>query len=208
MGSTATLDRPSAPHTGPLDVRISVTPDEKCGCPLLACAAESVQQSLSVSADEDGHCRLVIDEGNGATYEVTNTCDYCPCPVFEEFECVNELLEVQDESLLFSVTIPDRSVLAPLIEALRETYASVSVNRILTTGDEEESVPDITEKQREAFLIAVERGYYERPRGATLDDIAEELGITSSAVSQRLTAVKRRLARKYARRFDAELSEK
>ena len=207
MGSTATFDRPRVSHTGPLDVRISVMPDEKCGCPLMVCSAESVQQSLSIGTDESGQCRLVIDEGSGACYEETATCEFCPCPTFEDFECVNELLEVQDDSLLFSVTIPDRSILAPLIEALRETNASVSVNRILTAGDEEESVPDITEKQREAFLIAVERGYYERPRGATLDDIAEELGITSSAVSQRLTAVKRRLARKYARRFDAELSE-
>lgn len=207
MGSTAPLDRSRVTHAGPLDVRLSVTPHNDCVCPLKDCDAESVQQSLSVTGDEAGHCRLVVDEGDGACYEETETNQFCPCPVFENYECVSELLEVQDDSLLFSVTIPDRSVLAPLIEGLRETYASVSVNRILTAGEEEEVAPDITEKQREAFLIAVEQGYYERPRGATLDDIAEELGITSSAVSQRLTAVKRRLARKYAHRYDAELSD-
>ncbi|UWG46801.1 Transcriptional regulator, contains HTH domain [Halanaeroarchaeum sp. HSR-CO] len=207
MQGTAPLDQSPETTAGPLDIRLSVTPDEECCCPLKRCDAESVQQSLSVADDKTGRCRLVIDEGSGACYEEISTCQFCPCPTFEDYECVNQLLEVQDDSLLFSVTIPDRSVLAPLIEGLRETDASVSVNRILTAGEEGEMTPDITEKQREAFLIAVERGYYERPRGATLDDIAEELGITSSAVSQRLTAVKRRLARKYARRYDAELSE-
>lgn len=206
MGSTAPLERSAVAQTGPLDVRLSVTPDAGCGCPLMELDAESVQQTLS-HCDGGCDCRLVFDTGDGACYEETEATCTCPCPTFEEYDCVNELLEVKDGSLLFSVTIPDRSVLAPLIEGLRETNADVSVHRILTAGDEEESAPDITEKQREAFLIAVERGYYERPRGATLDDLADELGITSSAVSQRLTAVKRRLARKYARRYDAELSD-
>ncbi|MFW6003637.1 MAG: helix-turn-helix domain-containing protein [Halanaeroarchaeum sp.] len=207
MQGTAPFGQSSGTNAGPLEVRLSVTPDDRCPCPLKNGGAESVQQSLSVTDDRTGNCRLVVDRGCGACYEETATCEFCPCPAFEDYECVSELLEVQDDSLLFSVTIPDRSVLAPLIQGLRETEASVSVNRILTAGEDDEMTPDITEKQREAFLIAVERGYYERPRGATLDDIAEELDITSSAVSQRLTAVKRRLARKYARRYDAELSE-
>lgn len=206
MGSTASLDRSSRSDGAPLDVRLSVTPHEDCHCPLKSCSPESVQQSISGPA-EGCQCRLVIDDGNGASYEETSTCEFCPCPVFDNFECVRELLEFRDGSLLFSVTIPDRSVLAPLIKGLRERNADVSVSRILTVGEKADQSPDITEKQREAFLIAVERGYYERPRGATLDDIAEELGITSSAVSQRLTAVKRRLARKYARRYDTQVSE-
>lgn len=203
MGSTASLERSGRSDSAPLDVRLSVTLDDDCICPLMSASPETVQQSIAAS--EDGcQCRLVIDEGNGAMYEETNTCEFCPCPAFDDFECVRELLDYRDGSLLFSVTIPDRSVLAPLIEALRERHAGVSVSRILTVGEQADQSPDITEKQREAFLIAVERGYYERPRGATLDDIAEELGITSSAVSQRLTAVKRRLARKYARRYDTQ----
>lgn len=206
MGSTASLQQPGAAHTGPLDVRISVTPCTDCICPLLDCDAVSAQQSISTAEDGDSTCRLVIDTGCDTAFEEVNADTACPCPAFDDHDCVTELIEVRDGSLLFSVTIPDRSILAPLIESLRETNSSVSVNRILTSGEEEESVPDITEKQREAFLIAMEKGYYERPRGATLDDIAAELGITSSAVSQRLTAVKRRLARMYARRYESELS--
>ncbi|MFB6094098.1 MAG: helix-turn-helix domain-containing protein [Halanaeroarchaeum sp.] len=206
MGRTASLDRSRADAATPLDVRVSVTPGDDCACPLTDCEAESVRQTLS--SEEDGcTCRLVVDTPSGTTFEEQPTSFTCPCPTFEEYECVSELLEVQENGLLFSVTIPNRDVLAPLIAGLREANAHVSVNRILTAGAEEESTPDITEKQREAFLLAVDRGYYDRPRGATLEDIASELDISPSAVSQRLTAVKRRLARKYARRYDGELSE-
>lgn len=207
MGRAAPRNRSSSGQPSPLDVRLSITPLGDCICPLLDCQVSTVQQTLTGETESECTCRLVVGTDCGSTYQNVETDEFCPCPSFEDYECVTELLQVQDGSLLYSVTIPDRSVLAPLIQGLRESNASVSVTRILTAGEEDQRAPDITEKQREAFLIAVERGYYERPRGATLEDIAEELGITSSAVSQRLTAVKRRLARKYARRYEAELSE-
>jgi predicted DNA binding protein len=44
----------------------------------------------------------------------------------------------------------------------------------------------LTERQREALVLAVARGYYEVPRGYTTADLAEELGISDQAVSERL----------------------
>ena len=45
---------------------------------------------------------------------------------------------------------------------------------------------DLTETQREALLLAWERGFYQSPREATLDEIAEELGITGQSFGSRL----------------------
>lgn len=206
MGSSASHFRPRAGSAGPLDVRLSVDLADECVCPLTSCGAISAKQSVSGSDRSGQICRLVVDDGEAADYETVDVCESCPCPVFSEHDCVHELREVRDSSLQFSVTIPDRTHIAPLIDDLRERGATVSVNRILTAGSEDEEAPGLTEKQREAFLLAVEAGYYDRPRGATLDEIADELDITSSAVSQRLTAVKRRLARRYAQRYASELS--
>jgi predicted DNA binding protein len=44
----------------------------------------------------------------------------------------------------------------------------------------------LTELQREALVLAVNRGYYEIPREHTTADLAEELGISDQAVSERL----------------------
>lgn len=50
------------------------------------------------------------------------------------------------------------------------------------TGSEYE----LTETQLEALLFAYNHGYYETPREATLQDLAEELGISRQALASRL----------------------
>lgn len=51
----------------------------------------------------------------------------------------------------------------------------------------------LTEKQREALILAFERGYFDSPRTATLQEVADELGITQQALSSRLRRGNRRL---------------
>lgn len=52
---------------------------------------------------------------------------------------------------------------------------------------------DLTEGQVTALVLAYSRGYFDSPRGATQDDLADELGITRQAVSSRLQRGLRRL---------------
>lgn len=52
---------------------------------------------------------------------------------------------------------------------------------------------DLTDGQREALVMAYSRGYFDSPRDATQDDLAEDLGITRQAVSSRLQRGIRRL---------------
>jgi len=51
----------------------------------------------------------------------------------------------------------------------------------------------VTDKQREAIRTAYALGYYETPRSADLGDVADELGVSKSAASQRLNAVASKL---------------
>ncbi|SEH16525.1 Predicted DNA binding protein, contains HTH domain [Natronorubrum sediminis] len=52
---------------------------------------------------------------------------------------------------------------------------------------------DLTDTQREALILAYARGYYDSPREASQEEIAEELGITRQAVASRLQRGTRRL---------------
>ncbi|WP_255192804.1 helix-turn-helix domain-containing protein [Natronobeatus ordinarius] len=49
-----------------------------------------------------------------------------------------------------------------------------------------ESKYGTTTAQREALLTALEKGYFDEPRKATLATVAEELGISKTALSERL----------------------
>ncbi|WP_252700356.1 helix-turn-helix domain-containing protein [Natronosalvus vescus] len=52
---------------------------------------------------------------------------------------------------------------------------------------------ELTETQREALVLAYERGYFDSPREASLEEVATELGITQQSLSSRLRRGHRRL---------------
>ena len=52
---------------------------------------------------------------------------------------------------------------------------------------------DLTEGQRTALVLAYSQGYFDSPRGATQDDLADDLEISRQAVSSRLRRGLRRL---------------
>ncbi|WP_277555509.1 helix-turn-helix domain-containing protein [Halobaculum limi] len=48
------------------------------------------------------------------------------------------------------------------------------------------SIAGLTDAQRQALTTALATGYYDTPRTATLDDVADHLGITRQSASERL----------------------
>ncbi|WP_232702813.1 helix-turn-helix domain-containing protein [Halobacterium wangiae] len=45
---------------------------------------------------------------------------------------------------------------------------------------------DLTQDQREALVLALQEGYFQTPRGTSLADLADKLGISEQAVSNRI----------------------
>lgn len=199
-----TSEEASAGEDGlePIDVQMSISPVDGCGCVSRGENRTAVRQSFCLGRGESRVCQMVSTGDGGSEYQTHEPSRACPCYVFTTHDCIANFVEIRDGRMVYSVTFADRSDLAPIVQQLRDTGATVSVERILTTGGEGDDQPVLTEKQREALACAVETGYYGRPRGATLDDLADELGITSSAVSQRLNAVNRRLIKKYCQQFE------
>ena len=55
----------------------------------------------------------------------------------------------------------------------------------------------LTDKQQEALLLAVRRGYYAQPLEVTLSELAAELNVGKSAVSHRLQAAESKVIRNH-----------
>lgn len=76
------------------------------------------------------------------------------------------------------------------LQAFRDYCAEHGVEfQLLSLANEPDARTDgsaLTASQREILLTAHELGYFEEPRGASLEEIADELGISSSAASGRL----------------------
>lgn len=90
------------------------------------------------------------------------------------------------------VWVPDRAGLASLWEFATDHDIAFSLERV-ADATTEGSDPVLTADQREAILCALEMGYFEEPRGATLEEVAAALGISQPAAGGRLRRAIRRL---------------
>lgn len=57
----------------------------------------------------------------------------------------------------------------------------------------------LSKRQREVLLAAVERGYYDTPRGCSLTELAEELGVAKSTCSETLHRVEEVVVKRFVR---------
>ncbi|MDS0478027.1 helix-turn-helix domain-containing protein [Natrinema sp. 1APR25-10V2] len=82
--------------------------------------------------------------------------------------------------------IPTREALFAYRDACREREIPFRIERIFDESDHSGDRYGITDRQQEALLAALEKGYFDVPRKTTLSEIAETLDISDQALSARL----------------------
>lgn len=214
---TDSTDRATDAAGEPLRARLRVEPHESVSCAVLAAGdrGEEIVQTSCGAADHGAcSCRAAVtvevDGEQSREYVQGAVGERCICPALREVECAAEIEGFSGGSLIVDVTTPDRVVLRDLVAALRDRDATVHLERVLPldVGDDRRDLQldagAITEKQREAIAVAVSRGYYERPRETDLDAIADALGVSPSAASQRLNGAETTLIQALVESTDLE----
>ena len=192
----------------PVRAQLAIEPNSETGCVVANVSGDTqdVTHQLKSNGYTDsstvyGECHTELALEDSETQErayltSTATAD-CICPVFDQHDCIPEMEGVRSGTIVISLTVPRHEVLREIIAELQATGATVSVDW-LVNGNRSDAVAEIdvstiTDKQREAMETAMDMGYYETPRGADLGDLADELAVSKSAVSQRLNAAERKL---------------
>lgn len=199
----------SRPHgeSRPLRATLRVEPPEGLDCGVLESAADGGEVTNSITVGGSGgepfrcHAEVTVVEDGRASRELVTTPidDRCLCLALRRRDCVADIEGVHGREIAFSVTVADRDELREVVAALRETGATVRLQRLVDLDRRADGRTieldrgEVTDKQREAIRTAYELGYYETPRRADLADVADELGVTRSAASQRLNAVASKL---------------
>ena len=103
-------------------------------------------------------------------------------------ESIVERIEVTPEGWRQQRWFADRSAFEQYCAFWRETADAFSLFRLTDATDVAEATPTdgMTDRQREALVTAYEMGYFEIPRTTSLGDVAAELGISASSLSERL----------------------
>lgn len=186
---------------GDRSLRLSVTVQVGTACPL----TDVKKPISSVQAQQIGdtcECEVVTDAAEVLRLERERPAD-CLADVFHRHGCVPHLTDVHGDALQISVHPPDRESVEPLLNDLRTTGYDVTTRRIRNrrAGDDENrslALVDrsrLTDKQRRAVELALERGYYDDQKRTTLCTLAEELDISKSAFSRRLSGAESKLVR-------------
>jgi predicted DNA binding protein len=189
----------------PIRAQLAVTPHTDSTCAVVSEGrdATDITHHLKPTVDAESrgcsecHTELSFDEDGGRTYLKSAVDTNCICPVFQQHDCIPRITAVDGGSMVVTLTVPKREILQEILDGLRGVGASVTVEWLVNGTDNatttEIDTSSITNKQQEAMGLAREMGYYETPRQAGLSDIAEELGVSESAVSQRLNAAETKL---------------
>jgi predicted DNA binding protein len=87
----------------------------------------------------------------------------------------------------FRMLFPERSAVSATYDACERHEVDLDVQRIYQLSDSRLLGRfDLTDDQFETIQTALESGYYEVPRRATLEDLSAQLGVSHQALSERL----------------------
>jgi DNA-binding CsgD family transcriptional regulator len=140
----------------------------------------------------------IVGEGSGSAYLRGR-----PRPAVSAFLRVVDRLpvvldlpiEVVDDGARFTF-LGEATALRDLVTALPDEFR-VEIERTGEYDPGPERLSDLlTERQHEVLCLAVEMGYYDRPRETTQEAVAEVLGITPETVNDHLRAVESRVFRR------------
>lgn len=103
--------------------------------------------------------------------------------------------------------VPTHKSLRRLLSLLGESSVAAHVEAVTSpdlsdTPMVEFDLSSLTDKQRQTLTLALKTGYYERPRETDLTDLATELDISKSAVSQRLRAAEHKIIKQALGQID------
>jgi predicted DNA binding protein len=132
-----------------------------------------------------GEFERVIEIGAGkAIYSVEYTDDAkVLSPVISAANGV--ILDMENDGLgwVLTVWMPERTDLVQLWDYAQGNDIDIELLRVNEYDGLDEADAGLTDSQREALLVAVEAGYFEEPRDATLGDVAADLDISQPAAS-------------------------
>lgn len=93
-----------------------------------------------------------------------------------------------NERWVFRLRFIDHDRLSRFHNYVIEHDTTIHIERTYTLTEENERGYrfDLSSEQREALVLALQRGYFATPSEASLDELADELGISRQALSKRI----------------------
>ncbi|HKJ58349.1 MAG TPA: helix-turn-helix domain-containing protein [Halobacteriales archaeon] len=133
---------------------------------------------------------VLTETGGRRLYRVTFTEageEVATFPTWGELDLVMLDSRATADGWQVRIRVPDRNALSGFVDACRDRGLTFVVDAIYSATDEAGAPGGpLTAVQREALLAALETGYFDVPRSASLEEIAARLEVSPQAASERL----------------------
>lgn len=223
MTSTASGDRPETRADRGGAVRTELVVGSPIGCPVARASAESGRLACRVSRstgptddrivgefelqdDETGagfelhDCNRVFQTETGNVYQFEDDQSApCACQTVESLDIPLSSVTARDGDLHLTFHADGVQTVREVVAELREQFDTVTVRHLRYSEGErraENVVVDrgrLTDRQLEVLETAHCLGYFEHPRGATGEEIADVLDIAPSTFAEHLAAAQGKL---------------
>lgn len=141
-----------------------------------------------------------VFEHDGYRVYRTDHAGGCPCELLGRLGCPVDRFLANEQHLTLVFYAPGYDSLRDSIDDILSAFPDADVRRLVrsTAGDgpADTVVIDrgqLTDRQLEAVRAAYRLGYFDRPRGATAGEVAAELGIGPSTLTEHLATAQRKL---------------
>lgn len=142
-----------------------------------ALAADPTVAEIRATASFDQECLYHVEWSEGIRELVREMIDH---------EGVILEASGRDDQWLLRIRFMTREQFDAFREYFEERIPAMGLTQLFTPMHPRHTRGDVTSEQHEALTTAAELGYFAVPRNATIEEVAEELGISHQAVSERL----------------------
>ncbi|WP_254839382.1 helix-turn-helix domain-containing protein [Natronomonas marina] len=173
-------------------------PDGDVGFALLSVTAPSLEPILEAMAAHEGLTDIesLRRDGDRALLRVETTAPLLLLSARAAGIPVEPPVEIRDGVACVAVRAT-RNRLSTLGEQLERFGLSYTVASVY---DDVQAESLLSDRQADLLLAAVERGYYDTPRGCSLTELADEFGIAKSTCSETLHRAESRVVRQFVDR--------
>jgi len=155
-------------------------------CELMAAKPEIVAETLSNDPAVEA-CRTVRQRSDGGLLEIESSDVPLLCRTTALGTTVTSA-GAENGTCRVTIEQPPSGDVRETVAGLRTTYPDLEVGSLRDTDRGptepglEGALDGLTDRQREALTVAHDHGYFEWPRRNTAEEIAPELGVTSSTL--------------------------
>ncbi|QLK27372.1 helix-turn-helix domain-containing protein [Natrinema zhouii] len=159
-----------------------------------------VAADASVDGDHDVELTPIQSNDREAIYRFErDSAANCACEVIERTGTPVSSVRGQDGALLLSFRTVELSEITAIVDELRAYFDGVVVEELSQDHEDVSGDPIVvdrdrlTTRQREILETAHELGYFDYPKGANATDVADELGVARSTLTEHLAAAQTKL---------------